>query len=395
MGNGWHTDRGSNSKCRWVESRLIIRPVDLDNFSTMKIVRLLILVAFGLMAPAGAFSEETIKKEIDVGYAPMGLIKPVLKQALSPNGRFVMLPGKGSVMVIDIPDGIIAAETALAQAEFPKVDVALDFEFVTGLPPRYSKIVVGQEVPFPVAYNAPTIFVGPNGAITVIPSTPTRFETRNIGVTSETVSSINPDGSINLDINTETTEFERFINYGSAILPAGTVGTVPIGGPVSDPGFFGPFINSGDILVPIISTTRISTSVVIKPSVRLGAVHLNLMPRFTIENPDPGGQSPRKPVEIDMRDFRTIVEVPNGEVGRVYGFTGASDEFNRHFLGAENPDGPGLAAIVVKASIKPPGTAASLDDSPETIVTSKNESEAARPVPEEAQTLEETFEPQN
>ena len=367
----------------------------MDNFSTMKIVRLSILFVFWLIAPIGSFSEETIKKEIDVGFAPMGLIKPVLKQALSPDGRFVILPGKGSIMVIDIPEGILAAETALAQAEFTKVDVALNFEFVTGLPPRYSKIVVGKEVPFPVAYNAPTIFVGPNGAVTVIPSTPTRFETRNIGVTSETVSSINPDGSINLEVNTETTEFERFINYGSAILPAGTVGTVPIGDSVSDPGFFGPFINSGDILVPIISTTRISTSVVIKPSVSLGVVHLNMMPRFTIENPDPGGQSPRKPVEIDMREFRTVVEVPNGEVARVYGFTGASDEFNRHFLGAKDPDGLGLAAIAVKASIKPPGTAASLDDSPETIATSHTELEAAEPANEDAQTLEETFEPQN
>lgn len=367
----------------------------MDNFSTMKIVRLSILFAFGLMAPVGGFSEETIKKEIDVGFAPMGLIKPVLKQALSPDGRFVILPGRGSIMVIDTPEGILAAETALEQVEFTKVDVALDFEFVTGLPPRYSKIVVGQEVPFPVAYNAPTIFVGPNGAITVIPSTPTRFETRNIGVSSETVSSINSDGSINLDINTETTEFERFVNYGSAILSAGTVGTVPIRASVSDPGFFGPFINSGDILVPIISTTRISTSVVIKPSVRLGAVHLNMMPRFTIENSDPGGQSPRKPVEIDMRDFHTIVEIPNGKVSRVYGFTGASDEFNRHFLGAEDPDSAGLAAIVVKASIQPAGTAASLGDSPETIGTSKTESEVAQPVLEKAQTLEETFEPKN
>jgi len=187
----------------------------------------------------------------------MDLVKPILQSALLPVGKFVMLPGKGSVMVIDTPEGIISAETAIVQTDFPQVDVALDFEFVTGLPPRSSSIVVGQEVLFPVEYNAPTIFVGPNGAATVVPAMPTKFETRNIGVTSETVASLNPDGSINLDINTESTEFEGFINYGSAILPTRNVGTVPIQGPVANPGFFGPFINSGDILVPFISICAI------------------------------------------------------------------------------------------------------------------------------------------
>jgi len=62
-----------------------------------------------------------------------------------------------------------------------------------------------------------------------------------------------------------------------------------------------------------------------------------------------------------MRDYRTIVEVLNGEVGRVYGFSGASDAFNHHCLGAEDPDDPGRAAIVVRASIKPPGTAAAAE----------------------------------
>lgn len=366
---------------------------------TMKLVPLPIFFVLGLFTPVLAVSETTIKKEIDVGFAPMDLVKPVLQEALSPAGKFVMLPGKGSIMVIDTPEGILSAEGALAQADFPRVDVELSFKFVTGLPSRSSSIVVAQEVPFPVEYRAPTIFVGPNGVSTVIPATPTKFIKRNIGVTSETLTSINPDGSINLDINAEHTEFEGFINYGSAILPTDTVGTVPIQGPVSNPGFFGPFINSGDILVPVISTTRISTSVVIKPTVRLGSVHLDMMPRFTIENPDPGGQSPRKPVEIDMRDYRTVIEVPNGEIGRVYGFSGASDEFNRYFLGAEDSDNPGRAAIVVRAEIKPSGTAAAASPAEVEVITVAAEEEEPRSTKQPAliigeKRIEDTFEPQ-
>ena len=378
--------------------RLIRKVADSDMLLTMKLVPLPILFALGLLTPVWAVSETTIKKEIDVGFAPMDLVKPVLQEALSPVGKFVMLPGKGSIMVIDTPEGILSAESALAQADFPRVDVELSFKFVTGLPSRSSSIVVAQEVPFPIEYQAPKIIVGPNGVSTVIPATPTKFMKRNIGVTSETLTSINPNGSINLDINTEHTAFEGFINYGSAILPAGTVGTVPIQGPVSNPSFFGPFINSGDIRVPVISTTRISTSVVIKPTVRLGSVHLDMMPRFTIENPDPGGQSPRKPVEIDIRDYRTVMEVPNGEIGRVYGFSGASDEFNRYFLGAEDSDNPGRAAIVIRADIKPPGTAAAASPA-EVEVTVAAEEEEPRTTERPAlitgeERIEDTFEPQ-
>jgi hypothetical protein len=178
-----------------------------------------------------AFGQNTIKKEIDIGMSDLETIRPLLKNALSPAGKFVLLPGKGTVMVIDTPSGIVAAEEAIQGAALPQADVALDFQFVTGLPGRKS-ITVAQEVPFPTAYAPPQIIVGPNGRYTVIPATPTEFRRRNIGVTSETVSTVNPDGSITMDIHTEHTEFEGFINYGSAILPAGGVGTIPVNGAV-------------------------------------------------------------------------------------------------------------------------------------------------------------------
>ncbi|MEM9284198.1 MAG: hypothetical protein AAGA96_20465 [Verrucomicrobiota bacterium] len=323
-----------------------------------------LLLSVVLATTSAAFSQSTEKKEIDVGFASIDLVRPILQGALSPVGKFVMLPNKGSVMVIDTPSGILAAEQALAGAALPEVDVALDFEFVTGLPARRTQITVAREVPLPYEYAPPTIFVGPNGNYTVIPATPTRFERRNIGVTSETVTSVNPDGSINLDINTESTEFEGFINYGSAILPAGGVGMVPIGGPVSNPLFFEPFINSGNLNLPIISTTRISTSVVIRPRVNLGTIELDVLPRFTVvPESDPAGQSPRKPMEVDLQNYQTVIVVPNGKVGRVYGFTGASEEFNRQFLGAGEPR-EGSAAIEVRATIKPAGTAASATTAP-------------------------------
>lgn len=45
----------------------------------------------------------------------------------------------------------------------------------------------------------------------VVPATPTKFQTRNIGVTSESTSTLHPDGSVTLDRSTESTELEGFI----------------------------------------------------------------------------------------------------------------------------------------------------------------------------------------
>lgn len=315
-------------------------------------IRFCTILLAAVFCAGSAVSQTTIKKEIDVGFASLDAVKPILKQSLTPQGKFVLLPAKGSVMVIDTPEGIIAAETALGNAELPNPTVSLDFKFVTGLPSRSRKISMAQEVPFPIEYNAPQIIVNPTGNYTVIPATPSKFVTRNIGVTSETVSTLNPDGSVTLDIDTESTAFDGFVNYGSAILPAGQIGTVPVLDQVGDPAFFSPFARSGDILLPVISTTRISTSVVIRPRVKLGVVSLDVMPRLTVETEETdeavGGLH-----TIDLSEFSTQVDVQNDSVGRVYGFPKAGDDFNRRFFGAEDPDN-GAAAIVVKAKIQPP-----------------------------------------
>lgn len=294
------------------------------------------------------FAQATVKKELDVAFAPLEAVRPVLERVLSPQGRFVMLANRGAVLVIDTPAGVLAAEEALARAELPPAEVALDFQFVTGLPVRTSRITMAQEVPFPVAFAPPTIIVGPNGFVTgVVPATPTRFQTRNIGVTSESTGTLNPDGSVTLDLKTESTEFEGFVQYGSGVFPSGFTGAVPVPGQVADPLFFAPFINTGGISLPILSTTRITTSVVVRPRFQAGAVHLDLMPRLQVEIAD----SAMEPQVIDLKRFHTVLSVQNHQTGRVHGFTGADDDFNRRFFGAKDP-GEGTTALVVKVEAR-------------------------------------------
>ena len=336
-------------------------PLLCDNFAmdTIRLVLLRATLFFSLSIASMAIGQTTTKKELNVSFAPLEVIKPILEKALTKQGKFLMLANKGAVLVIDTPEGILAAEAAIAGAQLPPADIALDFQFVTGLPERRTTITMAQEVPFPVEFAPPTIFVGGGRVTGVVPATPTKFQTRNIGVTSESVSTRNPDGSITLDINTESTALDGFINYGSAILPAGAIGAVPVNGLVGDPGFFTPFINTGGISLPIISTTRISTSIVIRPRLEAGVVNLDMMPRLQVVLEG----SQMEPQLVDLKQFHTTVAVPNNEVARVYGFTGADDAFNRRFFAAKDPESGGTA-VVVKAKATPPKPASSVPVSP-------------------------------
>lgn len=309
----------------------------------------LILNATSLLLPA----QETMKKEIDVAFSDLEAVRPILKDVLSPVGKFVLLSQKGSVLVIDTPAGIAAAEAALAAAGFDDPSVALGFRFVTGLPSKRTQIIVGQEIPLPTEFAPATIIVEPYGGFTIVPAVPTKFETRTFGFISDTTQTINPDGSVTIDTTVENSSLDGFINYGSAIFPSGGIGVVPANGAVGSPTFFGPFIEAGAIPVPIISTTRVSTSIVIRPTVELGKVNIDMIPRLRIGEENTSGESRYDPVEIDLRQFRTTLTVNNKQVGRAYGFTGASEEFNNRFFGAKDPY-TGRSAVMVKVEIGPP-----------------------------------------
>jgi hypothetical protein len=307
-------------------------------------------VAPGLLLGGSLFAQTTTKKEIDIRFAPLESVRPILKAALSPQGKFVLIPKKGAVLVIDTPEGILAAEQAIAQADLPQGQVSLDFKFRSGLPSRRTSLTVAHEFPVPTAFAPQTIVVSPGGGFTYIPATPTNFQTRNIGVTSESNLTPNPDGSFTLDMNTEHSELEGFVNYGSAIVPGGGLGTVPVLGAVSNPVFFSPYVNSGGVQLPIISTTRISTSIVIRPRIEMGVIQLDLMPRLLTELPGSASEGHI----TDLKQYHTVLPVQPGGTARIEGFTGADEEFNRQFLVADGP-GEGATAIEVTATLIPPG----------------------------------------
>jgi len=132
---------------------------------------------------------------------------------------------------------------------------------------RKAVVRVAREFPYPTEFNPPEIPESQQGVSVsnstqigvialsgvVTPTTPTAFETRNLGVTLEVLPQIGPDGyTIDLDLSPEVVEFDGFVNYGSPI----------IGPTFTAPSFYSTFeVTPNVINQPIFSTRKVTTSV--------------------------------------------------------------------------------------------------------------------------------------
>ncbi len=130
---------------------------------------------------------------------------------------------------------------------------------------RKAVVRIVREFPYPTEFNPPEPPPPSTGTVSsepppgsiisqgiVTPSTPTAFETRNLGVTLEVEPIIGPDGyTIDLNLSPEVVEFDGFINYGSPILGPDVVAGIIV--PV--------VLTSNTINQPVFSTRKVTTSV--------------------------------------------------------------------------------------------------------------------------------------
>ena len=137
--------------------------------------------------------------------------------------------------------------TALSQKT--SADVLTSPKVVT-ISGQQAQIRVAQEFIYPTTYSTATIQPGTavTGAVTpptVVPSTPTAFATRPVGVVFNVTPFVGADGyTISLTLIPQVTDFLGFINYGNAI----NLGTIT---------------TPNDIKEPLFSTRDLITSVVI------------------------------------------------------------------------------------------------------------------------------------
>jgi general secretion pathway protein D len=196
-------------------------------------------------------------------------------QAISVNGIDALLTGIPS----GAAPGIFGISGIFTNPQFQVVIRALNQKKgvdlmsapkVTTKSGRKAIVRVAREFPYPTEFSPPQVpppntstgssAAPPAGTFVsqgvVTPSTPTAFETRNLGVTLEVEPIIGPDGyTIDLNLSPEVVEFDGFVNYGSPI-------NGPILNPLPAPGVITSAVLTPNVInQPIFSTRKVTTSV--------------------------------------------------------------------------------------------------------------------------------------
>ncbi len=313
----------------------------------LTILLLLTLVCLCLQA------QEAIRREIFTNFAPAEVLKPAIQGALSPEGCFVLLPEKGTVLVIDQADHIAAAEKAIADLNTPEPGLELHVGVRTGgvlpLPPSpvADPFVGSRDFLVPTEFAPARIITQADGNYVVIPATPTRFGRRSVGTTLESTAIANADGTVQVNLNYQDVKFVGFIPYGSPVLPFDTASAIPMQERLPRPMVMGTFLRSVLPELPIFETTRISTSILVYPQRTAATVQLELLPQVTVPVED-GAQDHTHL----FREYKTKLVLKHGEVASLRGFRNAPDAFNEAFFGdEENPTGK--TELVLKGCIVP------------------------------------------
>lgn len=159
-----------------------------------------------------------------------------------------ILGGNGASMLINALESALGADLMSA----PKITV------VNG---QEATIRIVREFIYPTEYEAPEIVNsaqggGGNGSVaafTTVPSNPTDFETRDIGVILKVKADATKDRRIDLDLKPEVTEFQGFINYGGDVREASAVPD-----PITGEGLLRV---QGVALTPVFSLRQVTTKI--------------------------------------------------------------------------------------------------------------------------------------
>lgn len=204
--------------------------------------------------------------------------------AISANGIDSLLSG-GSSLLTGAAPGILGLAGIYTNPQFQLVIRALDQKkgvdlmsapTVTTKSGAKAVINVIREFRYPTEFDPPQIpqTVGSGGTTNgvastvgfitnpiITPTTPSAFETRNLGVTLEVTPTVGADGyTIDLDLAPEVVDFDGFVNYGSPILTI-TGGSTLAGGIPSPPRSVE--VSPNVINQPIFSTRKVTTSITI------------------------------------------------------------------------------------------------------------------------------------
>lgn len=315
---------------------------------------LLVFFATGMMTHA-ADAPGAVTDEIPTGFLPQEWVNAGLRKSLSPQGRATMVSATGPVRVADAPERIAAARAALEQLQKAPAVVPIEVTFTTSARRGVQRLpveppVVSNSIPVPDRYDPPKIIAGPGG-MTVVPSQPRSFTTRNVG--PGTVVNPSPTGYQTRDPEVRMTETETVASGPARRFAVSTVLGKPVLASVHrqvpDPAALRALaVKYGAVGDTEPAWSAAGTELVLTPEVSGAAVVVKVVPQIVLP-PAISGQPVRR---VPITACSAGIMVARGAQRQTGILPKTDPEFYRVFLGMPGADDDTFTSVTVAADVQ-------------------------------------------
>jgi hypothetical protein len=314
----------------------------------------LVLSAAALIASAAA---PVVTEEISLGFLPMDWVASALQKTLSPQTRTALVTPTGPIRITDHGENIAAARQALEQMQKAPAVVPVEISFSTTARRVVQRLpveppVVSSGIPVPDRYDPPRIIANPGGGITVVPSQPRDFRTRNVGPGTVVIPS--PTGYQTLTPEVRMTETETVTAGGPARrFSASTVPGKPVLFTVvrqapDAAALRALALKYGAIVEAEPAWAAAGTELLVRPEISGGSLVVNITPQIVLP-PSAAGQAGRR---IPISACAAGVLIARGAPGNTGILPKTDPEFYRLFLGAPQAAEDTFTSMTVTAQVQ-------------------------------------------
>ncbi len=318
-------------------------------------VKSLLRTALTFLAASSALGQGVVTEELPIGFLPVDWVKSALQKTLSPQGRTVLVTPTGPVRITDAGDKVAAARRAIAELQQAPALVPVELSFATTARRVVQRLpveppVVSSGIPVPDRYDPPRIIQNGAGGVTVVPSMPRDFRTRNVG--PGTVVNPSPTGyqTQNSEVRlTETIPTTSVARRFSASSVSGKPVFLSVVRQVPDPAALRALaLKYGAVPEAEPAWTAAGTELLVRPELSGGSLVVNITPQLVLP-PMAAGQPPRR---IPISACAAGVLVARGAPGSTGLLPKTDPEFYRVFLGAAQAVEDTVTAVTVTASVQ-------------------------------------------
>lgn len=309
----------------------------------------------GGMMTCGAIAQGVVTDEIPIGFLPAEWVNSGLRKSLSPQGRATMVTPTGPLRVTDTAERVEAVRQTLQQLQQAPALVPVELSFATTARRVVQRLpveppVVSNGIPVPNRYDPPRTIQNGAGGVTIVPSMPRDFYTRNVG--PGTVVNPSPTGyqTQNSEVRlTETVATGGITRRFAASMVLGKPVALAVSRQVPDVGALRALalkygaINDGEP-----AWAAAGTELLVRPELSGGSLVVNVTPQIVV-SPTAPGQAARR---IPLSACAAGVLVARGAPGSTGMLPKTDPEFYRVFLGTPQAVDDTVTALTVTAQVQ-------------------------------------------